>query len=333
MRARANIMAMLIVVGSCLCVAAAPFFGMETISPADVWPWSGANSAEFRIFWNMRVPRVMLAFLAGAGLAVSGTCFQSMFHNALATPFTLGVSSGAAFGAALYVWMGFAFGMGALSGITLFALTGALMAVSIVYGLTQLRRGFSSQMLLLAGVAVNFFFSSLILFIQYLSNDAHSMRIIRWLMGNVGTVGLEAVLSVLPFVLVGGSIAFWLTNELNLLLTGDDLALSRGVSVRRVKHWLFFGTSLMIGGIVAFCGPIGFVGMMCPHMCRLLVGADHRRLTPVSFIFGGAFLVVCDTLARIVIAPGEIPVGVVTALLGGPFFLWLLVRNDKEMGI
>ncbi|MFH1998705.1 MAG: iron ABC transporter permease, partial [Planctomycetota bacterium] len=197
-----------------------------------------------------------------------------------------------------------------------------------VYGLTRMRRGFSVASMLLAGVAISLFFSSLILFLQYISDFTHSFRILRWLMGGMKITGYETVLNLLPFVLVGLAIVLWLTHELNLMMTGDDMAVSRGVNVKRTRTLLFFATSLMVGSVVAVCGPIGFVGMMAPHICRLMVGSNHRILMPASFLFGGFFLVLCDTFARTLVAPAEIPVGVITALLGGPFFLWLLLSGS-----
>jgi len=152
-------------------------------------------------------------------------------------------------------------------------------------------------------------------------------------MGGFEIVGYRPVINILPFVVVGSSIVFILTHELNLMTTGEDIAISRGVNVRGIKNILFFATSLMVGGVVSICGPIGFVGMMSPHICRLIIGPDHRFLTPITFIFGGIFLTICDTLPRTLIAPAEIPVGVITALLGGPFFLWLLVSGSSERGI
>jgi iron complex transport system permease protein len=185
--------------------------------------------------------------------------------------------------------------------------------------------------MLLAGVAVSFFFSSLILFLQYLSDFTQSFRIVRWLMGGIEVAGYDAVIGILPFTLAGGAIVFLLTGELNLITTGEDIAASRGVEVGRVRTVLFFAVSLMVGGVVAVCGPIGFVGLMAPHISRLLVGANHRYLAPASLLFGGAFLTLCDTLARTVIAPAEIPVGVITAILGGPFFLWLLICPKSKI--
>jgi iron complex transport system permease protein len=184
--------------------------------------------------------------------------------------------------------------------------------------------------MLLAGVALNFFFSSAILFAQYMSDFTHSFRILRWLMGGLETVGYESVLNMAPFIVSGTAIILFLSHELNLMMTGEEIAISRGANVGRVKKVLFFATSLMVGSVVAACGPIGFVGMMVPHICRLLIGADHRYLTPAVILFGGAFLTLCDTLARTLIAPAEMPVGIITALLGGPFFIWLLLGKSSS---
>jgi iron complex transport system permease protein len=330
----------LIILFSFGCLIFAPLVGMQRIGwDALFHPRSGEMSAT--ILWELRIPRVLLAWLAGAALSLGGMAFQALFRNPLATPFTLGVSSGASLGAALCVrlgatsfflqytdsWLAGALG---LSAISIGAFVGALLAIGLVYGLSQMRRGFSTSTMLLAGVAVNFFFSSLILLIQYTSNFYDTFRILRWLMGGLQTVGMGGVWQALPPALLGIGIVFYYTNELNLLTTGEDMAVSRGVAVGRVKAVLFFGISIMVGGIVAVCGPIGFVGLMCPHICRLLLGPNHRWLTPASLFFGGAFLVVCDTIARAVFAPTELPVGVFTSLLGGPFFLWLLLGGSSE---
>ena len=220
-----------------------------------------------------------------------------------------------------------------ISGQSLSSFLGALCAITIVYGLTRARKGFSTATMLLAGVAVSFFFSSFILFIQYMSDFTHSFRIIRWLMGGLEIVGFRPVITVIPFVLIGNTIVFYFIRELNLMTLGEDIAKSRGVNVRGIKTALFFATSLMVGGVVSQCGPIGFVGMMSPHICRLIIGHDHHYLTPVTLMFGGMFLTLCDILSRTLIAPAEIPVGVITALLGGPFFLWLLLGGSSERSI
>jgi len=250
-----------------------------------------------------------------------------MFRNPLATPFTLGVASGASLGAAVYLRLGLAVGLLGVSGVSAAAFAGALGSILLVYGLARARRGLSSATMLLAGVAVSFFFSSILLFMHYIGDPQNSFRLLRWIMGGLQTLGYSQVLRVLPFVVGGSAIVLYLTRELNLISTGEDIATSRGVDVKRTKHVLFFATSLMVGGVVAVCGPIGFVGMMSPHICRLLIGADHRYLTPATLVFGGAFLTICDLLARTLMGTAEIPVGVITALLGGPFFLWLLLRR------
>ncbi len=307
------------------CLAVCPFIGMEHISLGAVLGNGSDIDNVKTVFWQIRVPRVCIGFLAGAGLAACGMAFQAMFRNALATPFTLGVAGGASLGAALYVRLGLSFAVLSVSGVSVFAFVGALGAICLVYGLTRLRRGFSTATMLLAGIAVNLFFSSLILLIQYLSDFTHSFQILRWLMGGLDIMGYESVLNLVPMVVIGILVLFALTHELNLMAAGEELAISRGVNVHRIKQVLFLATSVCVGGVVAVCGPIGFVGMMVPHICRLLVGGNHRRLLPACCLFGGSFLILCDTTARTLIAPAEIPVGVITSVLGGPFFVWLLV--------
>jgi iron complex transport system permease protein len=311
---------------SLVVLACAPFVGARGVAlSAIVHPQAGDPAAV--IFWSIRLPRVCLAWAAGAGLAVAGMVFQAMFRNALATPFTLGVSSGASLGAALGVRLGLAATVVGLSALTVGALIGAQAAIGVVYGLTRLKRDCSTGAMLLAGVAVNIFFSSLMLLVQYTADFYDTFRILRWLMGGLQTTGFGAALHVLAVTGAGAGVAYAFAAELNLLTIGEDLAAGRGVSVSRVKHALFLLVSLMVGTIVSVCGPVGFVGLVCPHICRLMVGPDHRRLVPAVVLFGGTFLVTCDTAARTVFAPTDLPVGIVTALLGAPFFLWLLVTR------
>jgi iron complex transport system permease protein len=306
----------------------APFVGMETIDPARV-VGDHADAMEARIFWSLRVPRVLLGFLAGAVLALGGMAFQALFRNPLATPFTLGVSSGAALGATLAIRLGLGFTVFGLSAVSLSAFVGSLLAILLVYGLARSRPGASTGTLLLAGVAVNFTFSSFILLVHYTSDAANSFNILRWLMGRLETAGVDAPLKLLPLLAICGFVVLTLHRELNLLSVDEELAVSRGVDVRRYRRVLFLAVSLMCGAVVALTGPIGFVGMMAPHVCRLLIGADHRWLGPASLLSGGAFLVLCDAVARVLAAPSELPVGIVTALLGGPFFLWLLLSRRR----
>ncbi len=308
-------------------IALMPLIGVHALPLSVLFDPRGTDPAAI-IFWQIRVPRVLAAFVGGAGLALGGAVFQAVFRNPLATPYTLGVASGASLGVALASRLGLSVVVVGLSTNVLAAFAGALLAVGVVWVLTRLRPDLSSTVLLLAGVAMNFFFSSVILFVQYTASLGDSYRIIRWLMGGLGAVDMRTVLHMAPVVLLGAAVIWWRARELDLLATGPEIAASRGVAVARTRTVLFLATSIMVGGVVAGCGPIGFVGMMAPHICRLLVGPNHRILLPASILFGGAFLVVCDTAARIVLAPAELPVGVITAFLGAPFFLWLLVRQS-----
>ena len=282
---------------------------------------------EARILTEVRLPRVSLGFLAGAALATAGMAFQALFRNALATPYTLGVSAGASLGAALYVHAGLSTSLAGIPGQLFSALTGALASIVLVYALARAALGFSSATLLLAGVAVSFLATSVILAIQYAGDVSTSFRIGRWLLGGLEVVGFLPVLHVLPFALTGLGILLALPRQLDLLVLGEEAAASRGVPVRAVKQLIFGSASLMVGGVVAICGPIGFVGLVVPHVGRILLGPGHRRLGPFSALAGGAFLVACDTVGRTVVAPVEIPVGIITALIGGPFFLALLVQG------
>jgi len=317
---------LLLAVGAAAVAVVVPFIGIEAL-PLSVLRDPGGGSVASVIFWQIRVPPVVAAVLAGGGLAIAGAAFQALFRNPLATPYTLGVASGAAFGVALATRLGLAVAVLGIATDTLAALAGALVAVSVVWLLTRVRPATSSMVLLLAGVAMSFFFSSLILLLQYTASLGDSYQIVRWLMGGLAGVGPREVLHLLPFVAAGVAVLGWRARELDLLSIGADLAASRGVDVGRQRTVIFLAASVMVGGVVAACGPIGFVGMMAPHICRLLLGAEHRHLLPASCLFGGAFLAACDTAARLVLAPAELPVGVITSLLGGPFFLWLLLRR------
>jgi len=304
-----------------------PILGPQWISPRHVFSPDHSDTTESQIFWQLRLPRVISGYLAGAALAIAGMVFQAIFRNPLATPFTLGVSSGAAFGAAMAVKLGVVFVVLGISGVAVFSFGGAILTICIVYFLTSLRRDFSTETMLLAGVALSFLFSAAILVVQYLSDFTGSFQLVRWLMGNLNTVGYDQPIRLLVILLPCTLAVFFYRRDLNLLLSGDEMATTRGVNVKQVRLVIFFVVSLLTGTVVAFCGPIGFVGMMIPHILRMLLGTEHGRLLWGCIFGGGAFLALCDTVARTVIAPAEVPVGILTALLGGPFFLWLLIRR------
>jgi len=298
------------------------------LGPRGTWtPFLGSD-LEAQIVRDVRVPRVLLGFLAGSALATAGMGFQALFRNALATPYTIGVSAGASLGAAVYVHAGLAATVAGIPGQSLAAFAGAVAAIVLVYGIGRTATGFSTATLLLAGVAVSSLCTSIILAIQYVGDVSTSFRIGRWLVGGVEVVGFTPVVQTLPFALLGMSGIALVLRPLDLLALGDESAASRGVAVHSVKRLVFGSASLMVGGVVAACGPIGFVGLIVPHIGRILVGPRHRALGPFCLAMGGAFLVACDTLGRIIVAPIEIPVGIITALIGGPFFLALLVRGQ-----
>jgi len=305
-------------------VVAAPLIGANSLDLGAVFDPAGGG-VDAVILWQIRLPRVLVALLAGVGLSVGGAAFQALFRNPLATPYTLGVASGASFGVALGLQAGLVATVGWATPVAAFA--GALLAIGVVWVVTELRPDFSSTVLLLAGVAMSFFFSSLILFLQYAATLGDSYRIVRWLMGGLAGVDQRTVVVMTPFVVVGVALMASRARELDLLSLGSEIAASRGVEVIAARRLVFVAASIMIGGVVAACGPIGFVGLMAPHVTRRVVGADHRVLLPGAALLGGAFLVVCDTVARTVLAPLELPVGVLTAFLGGPFFLWILLRR------
>jgi len=304
---------------------AAPFFGPEPIGPGEIFGESGTT--RFFIFWTLRVPRLVLGLLAGASLSMAGLAFQALFRNPLATPFTLGVSSGAAFGAALVVILGYEGVILGFDPTVVAALAGALLVVFLLYGLSRRRGGLSTLHLLLAGVALSYFFSSLLLFLQYVADFTQTHRVIRWLMGSLESIGYGSSMMILPAFLIGLAILFAHRRELDLIMAGDEIARSRGVPVDRVRARLYFAASFLTASTVAACGPIGFVGLVVPHALRMVLGVSHGYLVAGCVLVGGPFLVACDVIARNALVQTELPVGILTALLGGPFFLWLVIRR------
>jgi iron complex transport system permease protein len=310
-----------------VAVLAAPLVGSTPVSLARVFDRTVpfADNVDAQIFFIARLPRALAGALVGATLAAAGVVFQGLLRNPLATPYTLGVSAGASLGAMVAITFDLSLPIG---GAAPASLLGAVLAVLVVYWLARVRhRGFSTTVLLLAGVTLNAFFSALILFVQYIGDFAQAYRALRWLMGDLDVAGYEPMVTALPLVLVAFVLFAWLARPLNLLSMGADAAATRGVDVERAQRAAFVGASLATGAAVSVGGPIGFIGIIVPHLVRLLVGSDHRLVLPASIGFGAAFLVACDAVARTVLAPIELPVGIVTAIIGGPFFLWLLVRK------
>jgi iron complex transport system permease protein len=311
-------------------VLTAPLIGSTPIDLRRAFDFSipFAENTEAQIFFIARLPRTLAGALVGSTLATAGVVFQGLLRNPLATPFTLGVSAGAALGAMLVITFGPALEWIGIPLSPLASFAGSLVAVAVVYLLASGRqRGLSTDVLLLAGVTMNAFFSALILFVQYFADFAETFRILRWLMGDLDVSSYQPLLTALPLVVLAFGAFAWLARPLNLLSLGPDAAESRGLDVVRAQRVAFVSASLATGAAVSVGGPVGFIGIIVPHLVRLMVGSDHRIVLPASALFGAAFLVWCDALARSIMAPLELPVGVITALIGGPFFLWLLVKK------
>jgi iron complex transport system permease protein len=311
-----------------LCIT--PLIGSSEISLARAFSSTlvTSNNVDANILFQIRLPRILLGALTGAALSVAGAIFQALLRNDLAAPFTLGVSSGAALGAVIAIALNLNFAILGFSVVSLFSFLGSLGAIFLVFSLVRTRHGeFPTAVLLLAGVTANFFFAAMVMFIHYMADFSQSFRIIRWLMGGLDITDYKTVLSVCPIVFLGIFILMFISRDMNLISTGVHSASSRGVNVSRIQKVGFITASLITGTVVATCGPIGFVGLIVPHIVRLFVGPDLRILIPASMLFGASFLIICDTFARTLLAPTEIPVGIITAMLGGPFFVWLLKRK------
>ncbi|MFN7978070.1 MAG: iron ABC transporter permease [Vicinamibacterales bacterium] len=321
----------LVVAAAVAALVLAPIVGSTPISLTRAFdrgiPW--ADNVDAQIFFVARLPRVLAAGLVGGALAASGVVLQALLRNPLATPFTLGVSAGAALGAMLAIAAGLDVGALGVSSVPLASFAGSMVATALVYALARSQsRGLSTNVLLLAGVTLNSFFSALILFVQYLSDFTQTFRTVRWLMGDLDVGGYAPIVAALPLIVAALASFAVLARSLNLLSLGSDAAAARGVDVVRAERLAFLSASLATGAAVSLAGPIGFIGIVVPHIVRLLVGADHRLVLPASIFGGAAFLIVCDLVARTALSPLELPVGVVTAMIGGPFFLWQLVRHS-----
>ena len=307
-----------------------------------VAPWIGSTGVSWRnvlagvspdreIFVVARLPRVLFGALVGGALAMAGVLFQAILRNSLADPFTLGISAGSSFGAVVAIWLGLEFVVWGIPIISVAAFVGAFLTILLVFFIARTGGALPTFTLLLAGVTLNFVFGALIMFIHYAANFNQGYLMNRWTMGALDTADMRTVVRAAPFVIVCLVGLLWISPQLNPLAAGEEWAASRGVNVRRVKNIAYFIGSILTGAVTAFSGPIGFVGLIVPHTVRLIAGPDHRILIPASFFLGSAFLVLCDTAARTVIAPTQIPVGIITSLLGGPFFIALLKRKRGEL--
>lgn len=287
----------------------------------------GISQGTIAIVRDVRLPRVLLGFLTGAALAVCGASYQGIFKNPMADPYILGISSGAALGASIGIVLHFSGSLAGLSGTTLLAFAGALLTVFLVYTISRSGKKVPISSLLLSGIAVNQSLSAFMSLIM-LFNQQSMDQIMFWTMGSLNGKGWNQILTILPYVIVGIVLLMTSARELDIMLLGEDTAVQLGVNVEFVKKKVLIVSSIVTAAVVSATGIIGFVGLLVPHVVRLFTGPKHRVLMPVSLIFGGTFLILCDTAARSLITQ-EIPVGIITAACGGPFFLYLLWKSRR----
>ncbi len=288
--------------------------------------WSATDEA---IIWELRLPRVLGAAIVGGGLAGAGVIFQGLLRNAMADPYLLGTSGGAGLAATIAFLIPVQWGIFNYALVPSAAFVGALLAVLLVYNLARVGARTPIMTLLLAGFAVSSLLAAVMSFLMLL-NQATLERVVLWTMGGISTTGWSQLAAVTPLIALGLALALMLTNDLNAFLLGEEQAAALGVMVERKKFFLLVVGALLTGAAVALSGLVGFVGLIVPHIVRLMLGPEHRRLLPASVIGGAIFLVLADLVARLLIAPSEIPLGVMTALIGAPFFIYLLRKSKRE---
>jgi len=308
-------------------LAVTPLIGSATVDFAAAFQ---GVSPHKEILFAARLPRVLLAALAGGALALAGLLFQALVRDSLADPYTLGVSAGASLGAVLAISLRLNMLVG-MPAVGAAAMLGASAVLMLVMGLASRGRRMSSFTLLLAGVTMNSLSIAVILFLHNLSDFGQSFAIVRWLMGGIESEQYSTLAFLAAVILATAAYVFRQARIWNLLSVGEEWAEARGVAAVRYLRLGFLAGSVLTAMVTAFTGPIGFLGWIVPHALRLRYGADHRLLVPCAFLYGAAFLAVCDTAARTVLAPTEIPVGVITAMVGGPFFLWLLGSRGRRV--
>ena len=277
------------------------------------------------IIWKIRFPRILLATLVGGTLSLGGLVFQAILKNPLAEPYILGISGGSAIGAII----GILIGLVRFPGVSLTAFSGSIGTLLLILVMSSGHTILKKDALLLSGVMVNAFCGAVIMFLVSLTQDARLHNIIFWLMGDLSMVDMPQVGILAAMLLPCFILVFWFSNSMNLLLMGKELAQTMGVNVKAVTVILLVATSFMVSATVSYCGLVGFVGLVVPHLLRLLFGPDHRVLVPACVIGGGAYLVFCDVLARALPEQGEMPAGVITAMIGAPLFIYLLKKTRQ----
>ncbi|KYG90194.1 iron ABC transporter permease [Metasolibacillus sp. FSL H7-0170] len=305
--------------------------GSVNIPLSTLWDRE-ADPTAYSILWNIRMPRVMLAALVGASLAIAGAAFQGLLKNPLADPYTLGISSGASVGAVATIYFSVSLPMLGVFTLPIFSMLGAAITMIIVMTFARLvDRTMKMETLILTGVIFSSFLGSCISLMIALTGEQLRM-IMGWLLGSVSMRGWPYVQMIIPFVIIGVLLIWLNRRELNAMVYGEERAKHLGVDVKRSKYIILAGGSILTGAAVAVSGTIGFVGLVVPHMVRMLVGADHRLLLILSLINGASLLVICDLVSRTIIAPTELPIGVITAFIGAPIFAYIFYKQRRKGG-
>ncbi|MFJ7407862.1 MULTISPECIES: FecCD family ABC transporter permease [unclassified Lysinibacillus] len=301
--------------------------------PLEVFWNKAADETAANILWKIRLPRVLLAGLVGASLAIAGAAFQGLLKNPLADPYTLGVSSGASVGAVMTLFFGISIPVVGLYALPTLSMIGAVLTMVAVMSFARIvDRSLKMETLILTGVIFSSFLGSLISLMIALSGE-ELRQVIGWLLGSVSMRGWPYVQMITPFVVIGSVILWTQRRELNVLLYGEERAKHLGVNVKRSKYLILVGGSMLTGAAVAVSGTIGFVGLVVPHMTRMIWGSDHRHLLPLSFLNGATLLIICDLVARTIIIPRELPIGVITAFIGAPVFSYIFYKQRRSKGV
>ena len=304
------------------------FIGSVHVPISTLWN-QGADTTATNILWKIRMPRVLLAGLVGASLAIAGAAFQGLLKNPLADPYTLGVSSGASVGAVMTLFFGLSVPFLGLYTLPVFSMIGAAVTMFVVLGFAKLvDRGLNMETIILTGIIFGSFLGSVLSLMIALTGE-ELRQIIGWLLGSVSMRGWNYVTMILPFTIIGALLLWMNRRELNAMLFGEDRAKHLGVDVKKRKLVILIAGSILTGAAVSVSGTIGFVGLVVPHMTRLLWGSDHRHLLTLSFMNGATLLIICDLVARTIISPTELPVGVITAFIGAPVFALIFYRQRK----
>lgn len=319
---------------SALLIFLALFIGSSQISPTDILSYifnsSSISASAAIIIGEIRLPRIILAFIVGSGLAVAGAVFQAIIRNPMVDPYIIGISAGAGTGVMLALFLGVEIAIFNLNSLPAFAFLGAVMTVFTVYQLAKVGNKLPVLKFLLAGVAVSFILNSMMSFLMVLRTE-NLQQLVYWLMGSLAGSAWGDIKMILPYFITALAVILFYLKDLNILLLGEESASHLGLNVERTKIILLGAASLLTASVVSVSGSIGFIGLVVPHIARMIIGPDHRRLIPLAALFGASFLLLADTAARTIMAPMELPVGIITAFAGGPYFIYLLRNKSKNI--